>query len=249
MHTIENKLKNVELDIAQAIAKTAVLLHPDIIQQCVKYNKEQKAELMKILPTCICELFLFENSDCVYPGVRRRIISEKKKNMKSELSSDKMILDENNYPRHIWSNISTGTKYSSSSWHKNNLNTFEMAHVFAHKDSEVVSQNNYYRDSNSKMNPSALFTSASNVILVPKGLAKPTDKLPLVQHILFTRIIELYGCFVSYPNLKKSVIDPEIQEIYQNMEWNEFYYPDNWKDNLDNLFSSRIDLLTLASES
>ena len=44
-----------------------------------------------------------------------------------------------------------------------------------------------------ELSPCGLFTCASNVVLIPKGLAKPTDQLDAVRRVVIKRHIVLYG--------------------------------------------------------
>lgn len=253
---IENKLKEVQEDIALAIIKSAVFLDPKIVKKCVEYNNKQKTKLESILPKSIHKVFLYDNSDCIFPGVRRHInketnVSRWKNNV---CDKDRMIVNDNTYPRNIWTYLLSGRSYSggkNGSWSKEGLSGFELAHLFAHKKDEIKNQTNQYININSEMNPSPLFTSASNIILVPKGVSKPTDKLPFLQGLLFARVMDIYGEFVDYPNIVKKEISKDIKSFYTSNQnvWNDFFEPVNWESNLEKLFEYRLKHLKMKYEN
>ena len=84
--------------------------------------------------------------------------------------------------------------------------------------------------------PYSLFTSASNVVLIPKGLAKPTDKMDLIKICFYKRHIDLYG------NNLIGLIDFEekkVPEWYNEIEWLEPILPKDWEKRIDNLLEYR----------
>lgn len=85
-----------------------------------------------------------------------------------------------------------------------------------------------------------MFTSASNVVLVPKGLAKPTDLLVSVKACFYQRHIDLYGnnvCGAS--NYNASLLPGWYEEI----EWREPMLPADWKVRIESLLKYRDDHL------
>ena len=60
---------------------------------------------------------------------------------------------------------------------KSGLDAFELAHIFGHKIDEKTLEKQMFQIFDETKKPYSLFTSASNVVLIPKGLAKPTDKM------------------------------------------------------------------------
>lgn len=230
-----------EEGIAKILSQVSYFIHPNVIQRVVEKNIEFRKILNEINQE-ISETFLYDGSDCIFPGVRRVVDAEKKGKWKNALNdADKTILNDNTYPRHLWVSLLTGKNYSggnTGTWNKYNFNAFEVAHIFGHKTDEMNIEKKVFNSFDDQKKPYALFTSASNTILIPNGLTKPTDKSQIIKLIFFKRHSELYGNIVKLPGMNY-LKDELIPDWYRNIEWPEQKLNLNWETNLEKLFDFR----------
>jgi len=230
--------KKVEKPLAILLGSASHHLHPDIVHYISNANLKFKEEFqLHSHERLNNQEFLFEGSDCVFPGVRRPINKETSgRKWKNNIYEDGTILNDNTYPRHIWSFLVCGKAYSSNSWKNTGLNAFELAHIFGHKTDETDLEKSSFEKFDENKNPYALFTSASNVALIPKGLTKPTDKLESIKLCYYQRHIDLYGeNFYHISGLKREL----VPEWYREIKWLEPILPPEWKHKVDLLLEYR----------
>lgn len=229
----------VEKELAIMLASVSHHLHPEIVEYIKNKNLEFKNEFKSYSHANLnVEEFLFDGSDCLFPGTRRPVNKEKtNKNWKNKINEiDGTIFNDNTYPRHVWSFLSLNKSYSSDSWKESGLNAFELAHIFGHKTDETDLERRIFKKFNSDRNPYSLFTSASNVVLIPKGLTKPTDKLESIKFCYYYRHIELYGeNFYSMSDFKNDM----VPEWYNDLMWLEPELPKGWKLKIESLLEYR----------
>ncbi len=153
--------------------------------------------------------------------------------------TDGTILNDNTFPRHIWAFLCLNRAYSggeSGMWAKSGLGKFELAHVFGHKADERALEKEVFNEFIENIQPYGLFTSASNIVLIPKGLAKPTDQMKNIKVCFYKRHLELYGNnMVGISNFKESV----LPSWYGEIEWLEPQIPHDWKERIENLLNYR----------
>jgi len=229
----------VEKELAIMLATVSHHLHPDIVEFIKKKNKEFKNEFKSYShPNLKIEDFLFDGSDCLFPGLRRPVNKEKTtKKWKNNINEiDGTIFNDNTYPRHVWSFLVLNKSYSSHSWKESGLNSFELAHIFGHKIDETDLEKRAFNNFNIDQNPYSLFTSASNVVLIPKGLTKPTDKLESIKLCYYKRHIQLYGeNFYNMSGFKHDM----VPEWYDDIVWPDPELPKDWKFKIQNLLEYR----------
>jgi len=234
--------KKVEGELAILMGSVSHHLHPDIAKYISKANLEFREEFQEYSPKGLdVHEFLFENSDCVFPGSRRNINKEAKKaKWKNNVHEDGTILNDNTFPRHLWSFLVCSKSYSNRSWIDTGLNAFELAHVFSHKIDETNLEKKSFMRFDEDRKPYSLFTSASNVVLIPSGLTKPTDKLESVKLCYYQRHIDLYGeNFCHMSGFKKEL----VPDWYDDIEWIEPVLPEDWKNKIDLLLEYRSNYL------
>jgi len=232
--------KDVEANIAIALGKVCHHIHPKIIERITKANTGFKEEFKQYCGKLNSEIFFYQNSDCVFPGVRRCINAEKSDKWKNKIySEDYTILNDNTFPRHIWAFLSENKSYSGGTngmWGKSGLGNFELAHIFGHKTDEKELEKKVFTTFNDNIPPYSLFTSASNVVLIPNGLMKPTDKSEGIKIAFYKRHIELYGeNFCIHNGFKEEL----LPKYYSEIEWSEPILPKDWKIKIDNLLKYR----------
>ena len=236
---------SVERDIAILLGKVSHHIHPKIVEHITEVNVEYQSQFEEICHNnCDVSAFFYPKSDCVFPGFRRPINQEMiprwKNNVREE---DGTVLNDNTFPRHIWAFLAMNCAYSGGAggmWTSSGLSKFELAHVFAHKTSEVVTERTVFQNQNQNVKPYGMFTSASNVVLIPKGLTKPTDKSESVKICFYKRHLELYGNNLNgFTNFDES----KLPDWYPEIKWLEPNLPDDWRIRIDNLLKYRENYL------
>jgi len=212
-------------------------IHPKIVERIKEANVDFKNDFKEICKELDAEMFFYDGSDCVFPGVRRNINKEKVKNWKNNICLvDNMILNDNTFPRHIWVFLSMNKQYDGNSWKDSRLEQFELAHIFGHKVDEKELEKKVFNQYDETKLPYALFTSASNVVLIPNGLMKPTDKFESIKIAFYKRHIDLYGNnLYSEKDLKEEF----VPKWYSEIEWKEPVLPYKWEKKIDNLLEYR----------
>lgn len=235
-----NLITQEQHNIAKALARVTHHIHPKVVARIREINADQveRARLEALLPECIeREAWLYPGSAGVFPGVRRFVGRVKKKQPLKYVPKEACIIDDNRFPRNLWTFLAIGEHYTGPNWKRSGLSNFELAHIFSHKHGKQELEREVFKEHDKEQRPYGLFTCASNVVLIPKGFAKPTDGLPAVRVAFFKRHIELYGEYIV-PGLR--TLDPEaIPGWYGDLEWNEPILPPNWEENLDKLIAFR----------
>jgi hypothetical protein len=188
------------LALAHATAPFVQFLSPAIVQAVVEDNEEHRIEWIQALQERQIDpaVYLWERSPCAFPGVRRyagsREIAAHRGHAKLDESQSvrALALDDNDYPKQIWSFVFRGAQFS-----KFGPAEYALAHLADHKehgnrfatDFEVTESGDY---------PRALFglyTCPSNTVYTPVRLIKPTDFVGTIRALLVRRAQDLYGSF------------------------------------------------------
>jgi len=235
-----DKSAQFEEDVARILAQVVHHIHPKIVSMIQDDNYSFAEEFKNVssrLAKLKSDVFLHPGSDCVFPGVRRPVNGEKKGKWKNNiLKSDGTILNDNTFPRHIWSYLVLDRYYDGKRWADSKLCNFELAHVFSHKEDERITEPKVFESFKKKGKPYYLFTSASNIVLLPKGMMKPTDNMENVKIAFYKRHLDLYEKSpMDYGNL----IAEKIPLWYDKLQWNEPVLPDDWETKIKNLLAYR----------
>jgi hypothetical protein len=234
MNIPRNKINDFNKDLAAILAQLAYHISPDIVKYIAERNKNDRTFFEKTFGNNIDIVnYLFDGSDCVFPGVRRWD-TQKGEKLKYNKSYE-AIIDDNGFPRHIWCFLFNGKPSSAKNW--KNFEGFELAHIFAHKEIETNAEKSYFKYFDDKISPFAQFTSASNVVLLPKGTVRPTDNSTVIKLIFFKRHIELYG--EGTVNGRSGFRHGSVPDWYSELKWNDPFKPDNWEHNINVLLDYR----------
>ena len=77
MVKLENKLSQYDKDLAKILARLAYHISPEIVKYIADRNKDDYEEFKKLFEGKInIDNYIFEGSDCVFPGVRRYVSGE-----------------------------------------------------------------------------------------------------------------------------------------------------------------------------
>ena len=231
----------VERELTIILGKICHHIHPEIVNYITKTNLTYREEFESIChKSCNINSFFYESSDCVFPGFRRPINKEKEGKWKNNVfENDGTILNDNTFPRHIWAHLSENKAYSGGArgmWASSGLAKFELAHIFGHKQDERGLEKKVFKLFTDNEEPYGLFTSASNIVLIPKGFAKPTDNMESIKICFYKRHLDLYGNnIIGLSSFDESL----LPSWYSEIKWLEPILIDDWKDRIDNLLNYR----------
>ena len=114
-----NLIEDEQRVIALTLARVSHHVHPDVVAAIRERNAdaEELARLEAIFPDCIeKEAWLYPGSACVFPGVRRFIGKVRKKELLKYVPRECCIIDDNRFPRNLWTFLTTGEHYGSTNW-------------------------------------------------------------------------------------------------------------------------------------
>lgn len=124
------------LALAQATTPFVRFLNPDIVRALVEDNEQHRDEWTEALQAGQIDpaAYLWERSSCAFPGVRRyagsREIAAHRGHAQLEESQSvkALALDDNDYPKQIWSFVFRGSQFS-----KFGPSGYALAHLADHK--------------------------------------------------------------------------------------------------------------------
>ncbi len=186
------------LALARVVARYARFLRPEIVQAIVEDNEARRAHWSLALEERGIDprAYLWSKSACAFPGVRRYAGSSEiaifRKRAAGEVT-DVLALDDNDYPKQVWSFMLTGRKFP-----KHGPQAYALAHLADHKvhknragsDFEIVA-------GHGETMLHGLYTAPTNTAYLPVATIKPTDFGPLLRNLLMRRAQQLYGGFCS----------------------------------------------------
>lgn len=177
-----NLIEQEQHNIAKALARVTHHMHPKVVARIREINAdhEERARLEAILPECIeREAWLYPGSACVFPGVRRFVGRVKKKQLLKYVPKEGCIIDDNRFPRNLWTFLAIGEHYTGPNWKNSGLSAFELAHIFSHKHEKQELEWEVFKEHEKKLKPYGLFTCASNTSSSPKASPNPPTASPL----------------------------------------------------------------------
>lgn len=211
--------------LAKILTKYVRFLLPDIVQRVVENNELIRKDICKKLDSkgINSELYMWEKCSCCFPGIRRYAgsveISAFKKLSKIEKIEDAIVLDDNDYPKQIWSFIFRRSQFS-----KYGPDGYGLAHLVDHKKAnnrmseEFTFENNIFLEKPLY----GLYTCASNSVFIPNNLIKPTDFNSSIRNLLFRKAKSLYGSFCNLvPQFIKFKENTDEKWNIENFEWAE----------------------------
>jgi hypothetical protein len=233
--TPPNKLAEIERGIAIAIAKAAYFVSPKVVQRIAKLNCEWRSEFTNNYGSKVHVAdFFYKNSACVFPGVRRKTGKNERELKRHKYHpSGKAILDLNWFPRELWCFLCVGKKYSGNLWKTSGLGQFELAHVLPHKAYEVAGVKAWFAKTPDGDPFHGLFSCAANVILLPKGMVRPTDGTAGVRVAVLKQYFDLYGDTHAGGFGQLSL--PERLTWFDQLRWNDPVESPDWEDRITKL--------------
>ncbi|KAF0208125.1 MAG: hypothetical protein FD171_1282 [Actinobacteria bacterium] len=238
---VENRIGQYEFEICAVLSSLAYHIHPAIVLAIQERNSDEADYFKDLFSGRInIENYLFEGSACVFPGVRRYISGRgTKRCFNPELHA---IIDDNEFPRHIWCYLDSGRGYSGPLWRDSGLGEFELAHVFTHKESEVRFETQFFSNVDVNLLPHGDFTCACNVVLLPKGTVRPTDNSAAIKAAFYQRYIDLYG--EAPLNGRVGFRSELVPTWYESLVWIDPPLPADWSRKIEALLRYRTKRIT-----
>ena len=197
------------LALARATTPFVRFLSPYIVRSVVEDNEKYRDEWTEALQARQIDpaAYLWERSSCAFPGVRRyaggREIAAHRGHVQLEerRSVNALVLDDNDYPKQIWSFVFRGAQFS-----KFGPSGYALAHLADHKEHGNRYKTDFEVIEVGKSTPPlfGLYTCLSNTVYTPLSLIKPTDFVGTIRSLLIRRAQQLYGevCQILPPFLR-----------------------------------------------
>jgi hypothetical protein len=189
------------LELARLTTRHICFLHPDIVRKLVEDNERRRDEWRQRLAErgVNPDLYLWPGSSCVFPGVRRyagsdEIASFRKQKEFDSRPGDALSLDDNSYPKQIWSFVFLGKKFGNFG-----PEGYALAHLIDHKEykNRLLKECDSDHVSGAISPLFGLFTSPTNTIYIPTGLMRPTDFSFPLRNLIQRKSQALYGDFCN----------------------------------------------------
>jgi hypothetical protein len=237
-------MNEIEADVAKALAKVAVFPSKVIVAAIAERNLDWARELQREFPEHInWSSYFYPGSACVFPGVRRKQgIDEQRLKRVTYYPERRVIIDENEMVRNTWTFLSIGKRYAGYRWSESGLSSFELAHCLPHKSGEIDVDRHLFSHCPAAETHFGLFTCASNVALVPKGMAKPTGGSGAIRAVFLHRYVCLYGD--TFAAGFKGFRLPDSLEWHRDLVWRDPLEPKDWEMRVDLLDTFRRDCIS-----
>jgi hypothetical protein len=216
-------------------------LHPQIVGAVVEDNERHRAAWAAGLSRrgIDPDAYLWERCACAFPGVRRYVGSKetaqhRKQTEAPEAGYDQALkIDDNNYPKHLWSFAFRGRPFQQFG-----PKHYTLAHLVDHKvGKRLWEEIEAFDVAPYRLSWLGLYTSAANSAFAPTTLIKPTDFVGPLRNLLQRRAAFLYGSFCNLlpPGLRIRTAASEVWAL-DAFNWAD---PVGSLDNIDLFFAFR----------
>jgi hypothetical protein len=188
------------LTLARIISRHVRFIAPEVVDAVVRDNERHRNSWAAALGQRGIDpnAYLWERSSCAFPGVRRyagshEIAVFRKKASAEELKiKDALRIDDNDYPKQIWSFVFLGKKFP-----KNGPVGYSLAHLADHKNHGNRFDSDFEVVQEPRSELFGLYTCLTNAAYVPSSMIKPTDFGARMRNLLMRRAEQLYGAHCS----------------------------------------------------
>jgi hypothetical protein len=176
-------------------------LHPQIVCAVVEDNERHRAVWAAALSRRDIDpdAYLWTRCACAFPGVRRYVGSKETAQHRKQTDAPKagfdqaVQIDDNNYPKHLWSFALRGRPFQQFG-----PKGCALAHLVDHKaDKRLWDEIEAFDVAPYRLSWLGLYTSAANSVFAPTTLIKPTDFVGPLRNLLQRRAAFLYGNFCN----------------------------------------------------
>jgi hypothetical protein len=185
-----------QIVLAKILLPYIKILSPEIVKVIVDSNNKNRNrwtcefEKLGIRP----DIYLWENSPVTFPGIRRhsgiKEVASFGSTAKTIRGDNALVLDDNSYPKELWSFALRNCKYD-----KTNPPNFSLAHIVDHKDYKTRSNEELkdFKQSEQKHLFAGLYTSCANTVWIPNLLLKPTDSKGKLRLLMIQIVAKYYS--------------------------------------------------------
>ena len=212
------------IEVIRLSARFIKFLDPRIVLEIVEDNNKNRDVWAKRLESrnISPEIYLWEESPCAFPGVRRYAGSKEIAFFRNHthLSEDQihgaLKLDDNDFPKQIWSFV-----FRERPFQKYGPKYHALAHLADHKEHNNRLLSEFEIEPNGIQHTLfGLYTCPTNTVYMPTSLLRPTDFSPVIRKLLIHKAQDLYGrfCNILPPWIK---LDHEVDNKWNhiNFEW------------------------------
>jgi hypothetical protein len=203
-----------QISLAKILLPYIKILNPKIVALITEDNNknlsiwQDQLYDLNIRP----DIYLWQNSPVAFPGIRRHVgtseTSTFRTNPKLSMGENALYLDDNSYPKEIWSFALKNIRYG-----KKNPANYSLAHILDHKDYNTRNNDELigFEKSEDKNLFAGLYTSCTNSIYIPTTFLKPTDHNSRIRQLLIQIVDKYYGsiCNPLPHNLSFNLADIE----------------------------------------
>lgn len=212
--------------LISTVLRYVKFLSPEIVGKITEDNNTNRQEWRNLLITNNIDpdIYLWENSPCAFPGIRRHAGAEeiadfKKKGKSSEdKKTDAFCVDDNSFPKEIWSFVFRGKKFQNFG-----PNEYSLAHLADHKEyKNRVSEDFKILPNVPITKLFGLYTCPTNTVFIPTNLIRPTDFSAQIRKILINKSASLYGniCKIIPPWLEL-IQEPDDKWNHKKFTWSD----------------------------
>ena len=210
------------LKMVRMITPYIRFLHPDIVNAIVEDNEKNRASwCTKLINRGIDpNFYLWEKSSCAFPGIRRYTGSKEIAFYRKQIRQDNfeapnaLCLDDNSFPKHIWSFLFRGKVFQNFG-----PTEYSLAHLADHKDYKNRKDEEFEIIGEAPEKLYGLYSSASNTVFMPRNLLKLTDFNSEARLLLLNKAQDLYGgiCNILPPAFRVRELPTDWK--ISNFEW------------------------------
>lgn len=232
------------LALTKMITPYVRFFHPNIVQQVVEDNERNRQQWRKKLVSRNIDpdYYLWDKSSCAFPGIRRYTGSKEIAHYRNLLGqvelgiSDALRLDDNSFPKHIWSFIFRGKVFQNFG-----PVGYSLAHLADHKDYKNRREEEFEATGITPEKLYGLYSCASNTVYMPTTLLKLTDFNAQARLLLLHKAQSLYGTFCSLlpPTFRLKSQNSDDWHV-DNFDWCE---PIGAGATLDSFFQFRAEVI------
>lgn len=211
--------------LVQLVTPYVRFLHPDIVRGVVEDNHRNMIQWRKKLIERRVDpsFYLWDKSSCTFPGIRRysgsREIAFHRKRLNQEDFEviEALKLDDNSFPKHIWSFTFRGKAFQNFG-----PPSYSLAHLADHKEYKNRCSDEFDVNGQAPEKMHGLYSCASNTVYMPNNLLKLSDFNTDVRLLLLHKAQNLYGVFCNLlpPSFSLKSIQDEKWNV-DRFEWSD----------------------------
>jgi hypothetical protein len=223
------------LALAHHVAPLVRFLHPDVVARVVEDNERHRAAWADRLRRAGIDpdLYLWERCATTFPGVRRFVGGREQAQLRGHVAPDPaapvdaLVLDDNSFPKHIWSFALQGRRANRAG-----PRGYTLAHLADHKrHGSRLAEDFTGGEALGCLGLPGLFTSAANTAYVPAAFVRPTDTSSPLRNLLVRRAEFLYGAVCRLvPQGMAARQAPAPHWDVEGFEWAEPVGSPDWMD-------------------